>query len=597
MIRTLRRWSRWAGPPLSVWFHPAYRLPVPPVHLVPGMSPRRGLDALTWALDEGVVTREEVHEAPEISWRDLARAHDDEYLERLDERAVVADILRVSPDVVSVRRVVESWRRATGGTLCAARWAIEHDGNAVNLSGGFHHAAAARGSGFCGFNDIAVTVRTLRDLGVEGPIVVIDLDAHPPDGVVSMLADDPEVTVLTLSASSGWTLRDDVQATVFDERVEPGAPSAPYLDAVRSLLQRVPSGASLAFYIAGADPLEGDPLGDLQVSRDALRLRDRLVYRALRGIPSVAVAGGGYLDQSWRVLAGTVAEAAGLGVRVRSRYDPVYRRTIDVSRRLDPGLLTGAEDDALISEDELLMSLGAPGRRREPRFLGYYTRHGLERALESQGYLATLRQMGFEGLRVQVDSGAGTDRLWVTARVRGKDQIVVDLTASIRLVERWRTLFMEWLELRDPRVSFSEERLPLPGQSAPGLGLAQETVQLMVRAAERLGLDGVSLIAAHYHVALIAQGRFLVRDPVQRGRLRALTAFLADVPMLEASQMLAGAGLATEDGEMVRWEPMEMVVPMDPDLEAWLAEGEQSAQLAAENLTARLIPLPPSATG
>lgn len=590
MIRVVRRWARRFGPPLTVWYHPNFRLPVPPVHLVPGMSPRRAVDALTWAVDQAVVAPPEVHEALEISWHDLSRVHVPAYLERLDEPEVVAEILGVSPDVVSVQRVVEYWRRAAGATVQAARWVLLNGGRAVNLSGGFHHAAADRGAGFCAFNDVAVAVKTVRALGLTGHIVVVDLDAHPPDGIVDLLGDDRDVTVVSLGTESEWTLRRGVQATVHDQRLPVGTGSAAYLTAVDGVLQRVPTGAVLAFYVAGADPLSGDPLGELDVDRDALRQRDRAVFRALGSVPTVTVAGGGYDDASWQVLAGTIAEAAGLRVRVHSGYDPVYRRALDVSRALDPWDLSGV-DDALISEEELLQSLGAPGRRTEPRFLGFYTRHGLERALESYDFLDALRQLGFDDLRVQVQSHSGADRMFVTAQVDGRAEVVMDLSATIRTADGWRTLFVEWLELRDPRTTFTSSRPKLPGQNAPGLGLAEETGQLLARAADRLGLDGVSFVAAHYHVAWIARGRFMVRDPVKRGWLLALIEHLEDVPLLEASRRLATDGLPTEDGEPVRWRPTEMVIPIRPEFVAWLEQGSAIAEESAASLSSRLLPV------
>ena len=178
----------------------------------------------------------------------------------------------------------------------------------------------------------------------------------------------------------------------------------------------------------------------------------------------------------------------------------------------------------------------------------------------------------------------------ITALVGGQREPVVDIAAQIRPLADWRTLFVDWVELRDPRVAFSATRPQLPGQRAAGLGLAEETGQLLARAAQRLQLDGVSFVAAHYHVAWIARGRFVAVDPVQRGELRALFRHLAARPLLEASTLLAGAGVPVQGGESITWEPVHMVAPLDADLEAWIEAGEPRAAEAEQRLTGRLAP-------
>jgi len=74
-----------------------------------------------------------------------------------------------------------------------------------------------------------------------------------------------------------------------------------YLDALRPALASVwarlaarPPG--LVFYVAGADPHEGDRLGRLKLTMAGLAERDRIVLEALRerGIPTVVLMAGGY---------------------------------------------------------------------------------------------------------------------------------------------------------------------------------------------------------------------------------------------------------------------------------------------------------------
>ena len=52
--------------------------------------------------------------------------------------------------------------------------------------------------------------------------------------------------------------------------------------------------ADIAFFLAGADPWEGDRLGRLALTKAGLRARDELVLSRLSGIPTTVVLAGGY---------------------------------------------------------------------------------------------------------------------------------------------------------------------------------------------------------------------------------------------------------------------------------------------------------------
>jgi len=584
----LRRLLRRLGPPVAVYNHPTFRIPLPTSHIVPGMSARRAHDVLTWAVDLGVVGAEEVHQAAEISWVDASRVHTEAWLRSLDDARNLAAVVGVPANLISVSALIEMWRRGTGATLQAARWALQTEGRAFPLMGGFHHAAPDRGVGFSALNDIAIAVAVLRSEGFDQRVLVIDLDAHPPDGTVACLAEDPDVTVLSLGVASEWTVDPAAAALVIDHRVPPGCTTDAYLDALEGLLASVPDAPRLAFYLAGADPLQGDPLGGLAVSAEGLRQRDRVVFSTLKGVPTVVLPGGGYLDRSWRILAATLAEGTGLRTAVAPAYDPVVRRTRDVMKTLDPDDL-GTSDDVFITEEELFGALRVP--TAEPRFLGFYTRHGLEHALEAYDFLGVLRRMGFAGLQLEIEVTDGPDRMRLTADVEGEQRVLMDLAVAIRPVASWRTLFIEWLELRDPRVGFTADRPQLPGQAHPGLGLAEETSALLTRAAERLGLAGLSMVPSHFHVYRMTSGRFTVADPVARGEARALQAHLEEVDLGRASSMLAEEGVPTTDGAPVQWSPSLAVSARDEGLRGWLRAGDAASRAAQDALAVRLVPV------
>jgi acetoin utilization deacetylase AcuC-like enzyme len=191
--------------------------------------------------------------------------------------------------------LLERSRRSVGGTIAACRAAIE-DGAAMNLAGGTHHAYADHGEGFCVFNDVAIAARTLQAEGVAARLAVIDCDVHQGNGTAAILAGDDSVFTLSIHAANNFPLHKE--ASDLDLALPDRAGDLDYLEAVEYGVQRALSGSrpSLVIYLAGADPWAGDTLGRLEVSKDGLAARDRLVFAlcAQAGIPVAIVLSGGY---------------------------------------------------------------------------------------------------------------------------------------------------------------------------------------------------------------------------------------------------------------------------------------------------------------
>ncbi len=211
---------------------------------------------------------------------------------------------------------------SVGATLMAARAALV-EGVAANLAGGTHHAYADRGSGFCVFNDVAVAARRLqadwreRGLGLLR-VLVIDLDVHQGNGTAAIFRDDPSVFTFSMHGEKNFPFRKE--PSDLDIGLPDGCGDEDYLAALDQALQTVwvrhaQALPGLAFYLAGADPHEGDRLGRLKLTAAGLRERDRRVLQALRErrIPVALAMAGGYgheLDRMIEVQVNTLSEAA-----------------------------------------------------------------------------------------------------------------------------------------------------------------------------------------------------------------------------------------------------------------------------------------------
>jgi acetoin utilization deacetylase AcuC-like enzyme len=175
---------------------------------------------------------------------------------------------------------------------------------AANLAGGTHHAYAHKGSGYCVFNDVAVAARLMqaewhRVRRALLRVMVIDLDVHQGNGTAHIFRDDDTVFTLSLHGAKNFPFRKE--ASDLDVDLPDGCTDEPYLEALDAALatafdRQAAAPPGLAFYLAGADPHEGDRLGRLKLSNEGLAERDRRVLAELRrrGIPVALSMAGGY---------------------------------------------------------------------------------------------------------------------------------------------------------------------------------------------------------------------------------------------------------------------------------------------------------------
>jgi len=278
---------------MRLWTHDRWRFPLPEHHRFP-------IDKYTLLRErvvaDGTARADEVLEPEPAPWAWLEAVHDRALLERIRDGALTLRESRGlglpwSPELV------ERARRAVAGSVAAARFAIEH-GVGMNLGGGTHHAGRDFARGYCLFNDVAVALRLLREEGLAERALVVDCDVHQGDGTAHLLADDPLAFTLSLHGARNYPFQRipsdldvDLPSGTGDER---------YLEALSDALDlAVPRAeADVAFYLAGADPWEGDRLGRLSLTKPGLRARDELVLDRLRatGTRVCVVLAGGYAE-------------------------------------------------------------------------------------------------------------------------------------------------------------------------------------------------------------------------------------------------------------------------------------------------------------
>jgi acetoin utilization deacetylase AcuC-like enzyme len=278
---------------VDVWTHDRFRFPLPPHHRFPIEKYGRLRDRV---VADGLAAPGEVHEAPPVAWSRLEAVHGREWTVRLRTGELTVREQRAlglpwSPELV------ERARRSTAGTVAAARHAVRHR-LGVNLGGGTHHAGRGWARGYCLFNDVAVALEVLRADGLADRALIVDCDVHQGDGTADLLGPDPDAFTLSLHGARNYPferipsdLDVDLASGVGDER---------YLGELAAALDfALPRArADVAFYLAGADPWEGDRLGRLALTKPGLLRRDELVLDRLlaSGAAVCVVLAGGYAD-------------------------------------------------------------------------------------------------------------------------------------------------------------------------------------------------------------------------------------------------------------------------------------------------------------
>jgi acetoin utilization deacetylase AcuC-like enzyme len=305
---------------VELWTHDRWRFPLPQHHRFPlakyPLLRRRIVEA-------GLATPEEIHETDPVPWPLLERVHDADLLARIRDGALSVREQRGlglpwSPELV------ERGRRSVAGTLAAARHALAH-GVALNLGGGTHHAGRAFARGYCLFNDVACALAQLRADGLARRALVVDCDVHQGDGTADLLGPDPGAFTVSLHGARNYPFQRI--PSDLDVDLPSGTGDADYLEALDHALDvaldRPPP--EIAFYLAGADPWEGDRLGRLALTKAGLRARDTLVLDRLRaaGAPVCVVLAGGYAEDVRDTVDINLATAVAVAARLELSLGPV----------------------------------------------------------------------------------------------------------------------------------------------------------------------------------------------------------------------------------------------------------------------------------
>ena len=278
---------------LPIWYHDLYTNGID----VKARFPRDRYEKLMNRLKKSESWENiEIKTPRKITRDELLIAHSIDYVDRfLAGKLEIKEEKRIGLTPWTAK-MIERTQRLMGGAIEATEYAIQNGGITGNMAGGTHHAHRDFGSGYCVFNDLAVSaIHAVEHLGLDR-VAILDLDVHQGDGTATILQDRDDILTISVHCSTNFPFRKSVSDHHIP--VEANSTDGEYLrqvnKAIGLCLEFEPD---LVLYQAGVDGLETDSLGKLSVSRNGMKSRNEMVFQSIfeaQRIPIVVFMGGGY---------------------------------------------------------------------------------------------------------------------------------------------------------------------------------------------------------------------------------------------------------------------------------------------------------------
>lgn len=303
--------------PFKLIYSDDYFLPIGQ-HVFPAQKYRLIRERL---LSTGVADESDFLEPQPASNEDVLLVHTPEYVRKLTI-GTLSQQEEMQLELPYSTELVRAFWLAAGGSILAAECALR-DGVGMNIGGGFHHAFADHGEGFCMIHDVAIAIRRMQRDGKIRTAMTVDCDVHQGNGTAAIFG-GKKTSSASLPSTGPTTLSSaDAKANAphpgdvftislhqennypqykppssIDVNLPDGMEDDDYLawldNALSSGLRQFQP--DLICYVTGADPYREDQLGGLALTIEGLKKRDELVFRMARArnIPIMTAYAGGY---------------------------------------------------------------------------------------------------------------------------------------------------------------------------------------------------------------------------------------------------------------------------------------------------------------
>jgi acetoin utilization deacetylase AcuC-like enzyme len=228
----------------------------------------------------------------EAKIEDLVLVHTKAYID--DMRFLRWTSRTVRSELPLTQEIISAYFTHAQGTILACQQALK-TGVGVHLGGGFHHAFADHGEGFCYVNDIAVGIKKVQSQKLIKCAAVIDCDLHQGNGTAKIFQDDNSVYTFSVHQEHLYPIKEESD---WDIGLNDGTADAEYLNKLKNAVDKIliTHKPELVVYVAGADPYQLDQLGALRLTKEGLKKRDEVVIKKCeeKKIPLTITFAGGY---------------------------------------------------------------------------------------------------------------------------------------------------------------------------------------------------------------------------------------------------------------------------------------------------------------
>lgn len=259
---------------------------------------------------------------------ELLLFHDQDYLDLVMSADKAGTGFLDNGDTPAFKGCYQASALATGASLRAVESVMSGEVTyAMNISGGLHHAHPGRASGFCIFNDPAISIAYLKKKYGLKRVLYLDVDAHHGDGVMYGFYSDGGVLDIDFHEDG----RHLFPGTGFTDEIGEGAGAGykinvplppftddePYLSSFREI---VPNAVrkyrpEMLLLQCGADAHANDLLAHLQLTTrtyvEVVKLARELAQEVAGG-RLVVFGGGGYnpanVARVWTLVASTLID-------------------------------------------------------------------------------------------------------------------------------------------------------------------------------------------------------------------------------------------------------------------------------------------------
>lgn len=247
-------------------------------------------------VEKGFYSDEDLYSPNPASHQDLLLTHKQQYIDDLYNLSW--SYRTITSELPISKEIIDFFINTAGGTILAVEKALQN-GAAFHIGGGFHHAFAGHAEGFCYINDIAVGIRKAQEQKLAKKFLTFDCDLHQGNGTACIFKDDDDVFTFSIHQENLYPRK---EKSNLDVGLSDFADDDEYQSKLENAINQIfkDNKFDLVIYVAGADPFAEDQLGTLQISKEALATRDKMLFEASckNGASVAVVLAGGYAENT-----------------------------------------------------------------------------------------------------------------------------------------------------------------------------------------------------------------------------------------------------------------------------------------------------------